>query len=85
MKIDQDLRDRMDRQPDVRAWIVLGCRVSAGVTESALASLGFRVSQIQSVDDECVIIGHIRLGDLGTLSALPGLETASSAPDVDNR
>lgn len=83
MKIDQDLRDRMDRNPDVREQVVLCYRVSAGVTESALASYGFEVSEIQTVEDECFVFGDIRLGDLEALSALPGVDTASSAPDAE--
>lgn len=82
MKIDQDLQDRMRRNPDARETVVLCCRVSSGVTESALAPYGFTVSEIQSVDDECFIFGDVRLGDLEALSAMPGLETASSAPDA---
>ena len=82
MKIDQDLHDRMIRNPDAREPVVLCCRMSSGVTEAALAPYGFTVSEIQSVDDECFIFGDVRLGDLEALSGVPGLETASSATDA---
>lgn len=83
MKIDQDLRERIDRNPDGRGQVVLCCRVSAGVTEPMLASYGYKVSEIQTAGDECFIFGDIRLGDLNALSALPGVDSASSAPDAE--
>ena len=83
MEIDQDLRRRMAAHPETTERVVLCCRASAHIDDGDLARAGFRVGERLTVEDECFIHGDVKLGDVRGLSAIPGIEAVSSAPDAE--
>lgn len=83
MDIDQDLLDRIASDPDRIERVSLCCRADPPVSDSELAGAGFTVTERQTLEDISAIFGDIRLGDLRNLSAFPGIESVSSARDVE--
>lgn len=83
VEIDQDLLDRIASDPDRIERVSLCCRANPLVSDADLASVGFSVTERTILEDISAVFGEIRLGDVKKLSAVPGVESVSSATDVE--
>ena len=83
MKIDRDLQDLRKETPAAVVEVVLVCKSAAPISDADLASCGFHLEETQRMADVAFIHGKIKLADLDKLSAMPGIESVSSAPDAE--
>lgn len=83
LKIDQDLQERIFDHPDRIERVSLCCRANPPVSDAELRSVGFTVTERTILEDISAVFGDIRLGDVKKLSAISGIESVSSAPDVE--
>ncbi|NNG03503.1 MAG: hypothetical protein HKM95_05310 [Inquilinus sp.] len=83
MEVDQDLLDRIAADPDRVELVSLVCRANPPVSDADLARAGLTVTERQVLADISAIFGEIRLGDVKNLSTVAGVESVSSAPDVE--
>lgn len=83
MDIDQDILDRIASDPDRIERVSLCCRADPPVSDADLAGVGFTVTERTTLEDISAVFGEIRLGDVKRLATIPGVESVSSAPDVE--
>ena len=82
MEIEQVLRDRIAKDPTATVSVVLCCTPGASVPEDELAKRGLKVSEVQRIENECLIYGDIVLRDIEALAAVPGIDEVASAPEA---
>jgi hypothetical protein len=76
MKMDQDLREAAERQPDRVADVILTCGRFSERLQADLETAGFEITSTEQVAHG-LIYGRIRLLDLEKLVSIAGIESAS--------
>lgn len=76
MKIDEDLREAAERDPDRVTDLILVCGSFSGRLRTDLEAVGFEITSTEQAAHG-LIYGRMRLGDLDKLSGITGIDSAS--------